>query len=62
MSNRISVPKVMKSNAGFYIGQSYTEFVLNHSDEVISQYEVPYSRLSGYYPSRDAAALSLIHI
>jgi hypothetical protein len=43
--------KVLRSNAGFYIG---TECL----DEEIGCY-IPNERLSGYYPSREAAGTAL---
>lgn len=47
---RISPLKVMKSNAGYYVGRSCV-------DE--DQCEQPYSRESGYYSTKEAAQSAL---
>lgn len=44
---QISELKVMKSAAGYYIGRSCVEDGL--------PFEQPYSRESGYYPTKEAA-------
>lgn len=44
---KISELKVMRSNAGYYIGRSCVE------DGI--PFEQPYSRESGYYPTKEAA-------
>lgn len=56
MSNRISPIKVMKSNAGWYVGKSFTEFIEDDNGTVIDTYQVPYSRLSRYFPTNAACA------
>jgi hypothetical protein len=43
----ISELKVMHSNAGWYLGRSYTE----EGDDIV----MPYSRESGYYSSEELA-------
>jgi hypothetical protein len=43
--------KVLKSNAGFYIGRECL-------DDDMSVY-IPYDRLSGYYPTKDSANIAL---
>jgi len=50
----ISKPKVMESGAGFYIGESYLEYPLDEYS-----WEGPYSRLSGYYATKEEAEKEL---
>ena len=47
----ISSPKVMHSNAGYYIGRSYFD------DDC--QCDFPYDRLSGYYKDTETANRAL---
>ncbi len=44
----ISAPKVMKSNAGYYIGTEY-------QDMDCGGMWFPYARLSGYFSSKEVA-------
>jgi len=46
--------KVMLSNAGYYIGRSYT-----HTSGELKNLEEPGTRESGYYASREAAQAEL---
>ena len=48
----ISELEVMRSNAGWYIGRSYTE-------EDYPNLPMPYSRESGYYSSEESARTAL---
>lgn len=48
---KISELKVMRSNAGYYIGRSCIE------DGI--PFEQPYSRESGYYPTKELAEAEL---
>lgn len=54
----ISLPKVMQSAAGFYIGRSCeTEITYQDGDkQIITE---PYDRHSGYYPTAEAAQKDL---
>ena len=45
----ISELKVLESGAGFYIGTTYEEYHM----------ELPYSRVSGYYPTHKDAETAL---
>ena len=45
----ISELKVLESGAGFYIGTTYEEYDM----------ELPYSRVSGYYPTHKDAETAL---
>ena len=47
----VSTLMVLQSAAGYYIGRTYWD------DEF--EFEGPYSRESGYYPTQDAAAAAL---
>jgi len=62
LSNRISVPKIMESAAGFYVGTSFTEFECDREGNVVSQYEVPYSRLSDYRFTKEAVEPLLVQV
>ena len=53
MSDLISEYRVMKSAAGWYIGQEYTNEDLCTDDG--KYYFFPYDRLSGYFPDRESA-------
>lgn len=50
MAKKISELKVLKSNAGFYIGKTYES---EHGNDY------PYSRESGYYKTREEAQSAL---
>lgn len=52
MDENISELKVMKSAAGFYLGRSYR-------DEECGGAELPYSRNSGYFATREEAEAAL---
>lgn len=45
----ISEPKVMRSAAGYYVGRSCT-------DDECPGLEIPYDRLSGYFPTHEMTA------
>lgn len=51
MNELVSEYRVMRSNAGYYIGQEYWDTEIG--DGV--GYWFPYDRVSGYFPDRDSA-------
>ena len=51
---QVSKPKVMQSNAGYYIGRSYL-------DPDCDMMELPYDRLSSYIRDRQSAEKMLAH-
>jgi hypothetical protein len=51
--------KVLKSNAGYYIGTTYPENVGDYFNPIYIDF--PYERLSGYFLTEDEASQSLIN-
>jgi hypothetical protein len=51
--------KVLKSNAGYYIGTTYAENVGDSLNPIYINF--PYERLSGYFLTEDEASQSLIN-
>lgn len=51
--------KVLKSNAGYYIGTTYEENVGDSLNPIYINF--PYERLSGYFLTEDEASQSLIN-
>lgn len=52
-SYRITEYKVMQSNAGFYIGRGCFPYSAQ------PDFEQPYDRVSGYFPTAEAAKVAL---
>lgn len=50
--------KVLKSNAGYYIGTTYSENVGDYFNPIYIDF--PFERLSGYFLTEDEASQSLI--
>jgi hypothetical protein len=58
---RSNVLKVLESSAGFYIGTTYKEPVYDPNGHGLpnTYMELPYSRVSGYYPTHKDAETAL---